>query len=428
MNRRLLRASAPLTYQEEDAMEPMITRCAGLDVHKATVAVCVRVPGGAGKRKQEVRTFGTMTADLLALRDWLTALCVTDVAMESTGVYWKPIYYVLEDAFTCLLVNAAHMRNVPGRKTDVQDCVWITQLLEHGLLRGSFVPPAPIRELRDLTRYRKTLIQERVRETQRLQKVLEDAGIKLASVATDILGVSGRAMLEALVHGTTNPNVLAELAKGRLRAKLSALQQALTGRFRRHHAFLVSELLAHLDYLEEAIARLSERIEEKLHPFAEIVAPLDAIPGVDRRTIEAVVAEIGVDMRPFPSDRHLTSWTGICPGHHESAGKHTSGKTRQGNRWLRTALTQAALAAIRVKDSRLAARYRRVMRHRGHKKAVVAVAHTILVVIYHLLKDHVPYQELGAAYLEQRDREHATRRHVKQLERLGHRVILEPVA
>lgn len=409
-------------------MESMIARCAGLDVHKATVAVCVRVPGDVGKRKQEVRTFGTMTADLLALRDWLTALCVTDVAMESTGVYWKPIYDVLEDAFRCLLVNAAHMRNVPGRKTDVQDCVWIAQLLEHGLLRGSFVPPAPIRELRDLTRYRKTLIQERVRETQRLQKVLEDAGIKLASVATDILGVSGRAMLEALVHGTTNPDVLAELARGRLRTKLSALQQALTGRFRRHHAFLVSELLAHLDYLEEAIERLSERIEEQLHPFAEAVAPLDAIPGVDQRTIEAVVAEIGVDMRPFPSDRHLTSWTGLCPGHHESAGTHTSGKTRQGNRWLRTALTQAALAAIRVKDSRLAARYRRVMRHRGHKKAVVAVAHTILVIIYHLLKDQVPYQELGATYLDRRNREQATRQYVKQLERLGHRVILEPVA
>ncbi len=295
-------------------------------------------------------------------------------------------------------------------------------------MRGSFVPPAPIRELRDLTRYRRVLIQERTREAQRLHKMLEDAGIKLASVATDILGVSGRAMLEALVHGTTDPTALAELARGRLRAKLPVLQQALTGRFRRHHAFLVSELLAHLDYLEEAIERLNERVEEQLRPFAEAVAPLDAIPGVDQRTIEAVVAEIGVDMCPFPSDRHLTSWTGICPGNHESAGKHTSGKTRQGNRWLRTALTQAALAAIRVKDSRLAARYRRVMRHRGHKKAVVAVAHTILVIIYHLLKNHVPYRELGAAYIEQRDREQATRRHVKQLERLGHRVILEPVA
>lgn len=409
-------------------MEQLIERCAGLDVHKKTVAVCVRVPGPARDRVQHVRTFGTMTADLLALRDWLTAHQVTHVAMESTGVYWKPVYYVLEEAFTCLLVNAAHMHNVPGRKTDVQDCIWIAQLLEHGLLRGSFVPPAPIRELRDLTRYRKVLIQERTRDAQRVHKVLEDAGIKLAAVATDILGVSGRAMLDALVQGTTDPEVLAELAKGRLRAKLPALQQALTGRFRRHHAFLVSELLAHLDYLEEAIARLSERIEEQLRPFAEDLKRLDATPGVNQRVIEGVVAEIGLDMTRFPSDRHLTSWSGICPGQHDSAGKHTSGKTRKGNRWLRTTLTEAALAAIRVQDSWLAARYRRIMRHRGHKKAVVAVARTILVIIYHLLKDHVPYQEFGATYLDQRDREHATRRYVKQLERLGHRGILEPAA
>ena len=408
-------------------MEQVIERCAGLDVHKQTVAVCIRVPGPAGDREQHVRTFGTMTADLLALRDWLTAHGVTHVALESTGVYWKPVYYVLEDAFRCLLVNAAHMHNVPGRKTDVQDCAWIAQLLEHGLLRGSFVPPVPIRELRDLTRYRKVLIQERTREAQRLHKVLEDAGIKLASVVTDILGVSGRAMLEALVQGTTDAEVLAELARGRLRTKLPVLQQALTGQFRRHHAFLLSELLAHLDYLEEAVDRLSARIEEQLRPFAAVVAPLDAIPGVNQRVIEGVVAEIGVDMRRFPSDRHLTSWTGICPGQRESAGKHTSGKTRNGNRWLRTTLTEAALAAIRVKDSRLAARYRRVMRHRGHKKAVVAVAPTVLVILYPLLKDQVSYQELGATYLEQRDREHATRRYVKQLERLGHRVSLEPV-
>lgn len=409
-------------------MERVIERCAGLDVHKKTVAVCVRVPGPGRDRVQEVRTFGTMTADLLALRDWLMAHQVTHVAMESTGVYWKPVYYLLDEAFTCLLVNAAHMRNVPGRKTDVQDCVWIAQLLEHGLLRGSFVPPAPIRELRDLTRYRKVLIQERTREAQRLHKVLEDAGIKLAAVATDILGVSGRAMLEALVQGTTDPEVLAELAKGRLRAKLPALRQALVGRFRQHHALLVGELLAHLDYLEEAIERLSEAIAEQLRPFAEVLHLLDAIPGVNQRTTEGIVAEIGLDMTCFPSDRHLTSWAGICPGHHESAGKHKSGTTRKGNRWLRTALTEAALAAIRVHDSWLAARYRRIMRHRGHKKAVVAVARTILVIIYHLLKDRVPYQELGAAYLDQRDRAQATRRAVKQLERLGHRVILEPVA
>jgi transposase len=409
-------------------MEPLIARCAGLDVHKKTVAVCVRVPGPAGARVHHVRTFGTMTADLLALQEWLLAHQVTHVAMESTGVYWKPVYYVLEGAVTCLLVNAAHMHNVPGRKTDVQDCAWIAQLLECGLLRGSFVPPAPIRALRDLVRYRKVLTQERTREAQRLHKVLEDTGVKLASVATDILGVSGRAMLEALVQGTTDPEVLAELAKGRLRAKLAALRQALVGRFRRHHAVLVSELLAHLDYLEEAIERLSDPIAEQLRPFASTLTPLDAIPGVNQRTIEGVVAEIGLDLSPFPSDRHLVSWAGLCPGHHESAGKSTRGTPRKGNRWLRTALVEAALAAIRVKDSRLAARYRRIMRHRGHKKAVVAVAHTILVIIYHMLKQRVPYRELGAAYLDYREREQATRQAVKQLERLGHRVILEPVA
>jgi transposase len=409
-------------------MDALIERCAGLDVHKKTVAVCVRGPDPDGGRLQHVRTFGTMTADLLVLQEWLLAHHVTHVAMESTGVYWKPVYYVLEEAFTCLLVNAAHMQNVPGRKTDIQDCAWIAQLLECGLLRGSFVPPAPIRELRDLVRYRKVLTQERTREAQRLHKVLEDTGVKLASVATDILGVSGRAMLDALVAGTTDPEVLAELARGRLRAKLPALRQALVGRFRRHHALLVSELLAHLDYLEEAIERLSEPIAEQLRPFAPTLTPLDAIPGVNQRTIEGIVAEIGLDLTPFPSDRHLVSWAGLCPGHHESAGKHKGGTPRKGNRWLRATLTEAALAAIRAKDSRLAARYRRIMRHRGHKKAVVAVAHTILVIVYHMLKHGVPYQELGAAYLDQRQREHATRRAVKQLERLGHRVILEPAA
>ncbi|WP_447974482.1 IS110 family transposase [Nitrospira sp. Kam-Ns4a] len=409
-------------------MEALIERCAGLDVHKKTVAVCARLPGPAGGRLQHIRTFGTMTADLLALQEWLQTHQVTPVAMESTGVYWKPVSDVLEEAFTCLLVNASHMQNVPGRKTDVQDCVWIAQWLECGLLRGSFVPPAPIRALRDLVRYRKVLTQERTREAQRLHKVLEDTGVKLASVATDILGVSGRAMLGALVQGTTDPDVLAELARGRLRAKLPALRQALVGRFRRHHTLLVSERLAHLDSLEEAIERLSEAIAEPLRPFAPRLTPLDAIPGVNQRTIEGIVAEIGLDLSPFPSDRHVVSWAGLCPGHHESAGKHQRGTPRKGNRWLRATLTEAALAAIRVKDSRLAARYRRIMRHRGHKKAVVAVAHTILVIVSHMLKPQIPYQELGATYLDQRERDQAIRRAVKRLERLGHRVILEPVA
>lgn len=409
-------------------MERLTERVCGLDVHKQTVAACVRVPGSKGIRAQHVRTFGTTAAELLALRDWLEAHGVTHVAMESTGVYWKPIYYVLEERFTCLLVNAAHVKQVPGRKTDIKDCEWIAQLLEHGLLRGSFVPPAPIRELRDLTRYRKVLIQDRTREANRLHKLLEDAGIKLASVATDVLGVSGRAMLDALVRGTTDPDVLAELARGKLRAKLPALRQALAGRFRPHHAFLVSQLLAHLDYIDETIATLSERIEEVIAPFAEQLARLDTIHGIAQRTAEVLIAELGVDMGQFPSDRHLASWAGLCPGNNESAGKHKSGKTRRGNRWLRTALTEAALAAIRTSNSAFAARYRRIMRHRGHKKAVTAVAHTMLVTAYHLLARQTTYQELGADYFDRRHAERVRRRAVQALERQGYRVTLESAA
>jgi len=409
-------------------MERVVERCAGLDVHKDTVAACVRVPGPGQQRAQEIKTFGTTTADLLALRDWLEAHHVTHVAMESTGVYWKPVFYILEEAFTCLLVNAAHIKQVPGRKTDVQDCAWIAQLLECGLLRGSFVPPAPIRELRDLTRYRKVLIQERTREANRLHKVLQDAGVKLASVATDILGVSGRAMLEALVQGTTDPAVLAELARGKLRAKLPALRAALAGRFRAHHAFLVSQLLAHLDYLEEAIQTLSARIEEVIAPFAAEVARLDTIHGVNRHTAEVLIAELGVDMAVFPSDRHAASWVGLCPGNHESAGKHRSGKTRKGNRWLRMALTEAALGAIRTKNSALAARYRRLVRHRGHKKAVIAVAHAILRTAYHLLARQTAYQDLGTDYFDRRHAERVRRRAVALLERQGYRVALERAA
>jgi len=409
-------------------MERLIERVCGLDVHKQTVAACVRVPGSKSAREQHVQTFGTTAAELLVLRDWLEAHGVTHVAMESTGVYWKPIYYVLEERFTCLLVNAAHVKQVPGRKTDVQDCVWIAQLLEHGLLRGSFVPPAPIRELRDLTRYRKVLIQDRTREANRLHKFLEDAGIKLASVATDILGVSGRAMLEALVRGTTDPEVLADLARGKLRAKLPALRQALTGRFRAHHAFLVSQLLAHLDYLDETITTLSERIEEVIVPFADELARLDTIHGVGRRTAEVLIAELGVDMNQFPSDRHLASWAGLCPGNNESAGKHKSGKTRRGNRWLRAALTEAALAAVRTSNSAFTARYRRIMRHRGHKKAVLAVAHAMLVTAYHLLARQTTYHELGADYFDRRHGERVTQRAVQLLERQGYRVTLERAA
>lgn len=405
-------------------MDVILERCAGLDVHQATVAATVRVPGSPGQRTEICQTFGTTTPELLTLRDWLAAHGVTHVALESTGVYWKPVYYVLEDAVTALLVNAAH---VPGRKTDVQDSAWLAQLLECGLLRGSFVPPPPIRELRDLTRYRKSQIQERTREANRLHKVLEDAGIKLATVASDILGVSGRAMLAALTGGTTDPAVLADLARGRLRAKLPALRQALTGRFRPHHAFLVGQILAHLDYLDETIAALSQEIETHLHPFAGAVGRLRTIPGVDQRTAEVLVAEIGVDMGRFPTAGHLASWAGLCPGNNESAGKRKRGTTRKGCKWLRLALIEAALAATRKKGCALGARYRRILRHRGHKKAIVAVAHAILEIAYHLLAQETTYHELGAAYFDRRNAEQATRRYVRLLEHLGHRVTLEPI-
>jgi transposase len=409
-------------------MEQVFERVCGLDVHKATIAACVRVPGVKGQRLQSVQTFGTTTADLLALRDWLEAHGVTHAAMESTGVYWKPVYYVLEERVTCLLVNATHVKKVPGRKTDVQDCAWLAQLLEHGLLHGSFVPPAPIRELRDLTRYRKSLIQERAREANRVHKMLEDAGIKLATVARDVLGTSGRAMLEALVQGTSDPNILAELARGRMRSKLPALRQALAGHFGPHHAFLTTQILAHLDHLEETVAILSERIAGVLAPFADAVHRLDTIPGVNQRTAEALIAEIGVDMTRFPSDRHLASWAGLCPGNDESAGKRRTGKTRKGNIWLRAALVEAALGATRTKNSAVAARYRRVLRRRGHKKAIVAVAHSLLVTAYHILARQSTYHELGADYYDRHLTERATRRAIQTLEGQGYRVTLESVA
>src|SRR5881409_2009370 len=409
-------------------MDTVVKRAAALDVHKAQVTAGVRVPSRGRARVQEVAEFQTTVRGLLSLRDWLKAHRVTQVAMEATGVYWKPVWAILEDEFDCLLVNARHVKQVPGRKTDVSDAAWLCQLLEAGLLGRSFVPPKPIRALRNLTRYRKAQIGERQREANRLHKILEDTGIKLDCVATDILGVSGRAMLEALVRGTSDPEVLAELARGRLRAKIPALRQALRGRFRPHHAFLVSQLLAHLDYVNETITILSERIEEVISPFADELARLDTIHGVARRTAEVLIAELGVDMSQFPSDRHLASWAGLCPGNNESAGKHKSGKTRRGNRWLRAALTEAALAAIRTSNSAFTARYRRIMRHRGHKKAVLAVAHAMLVTAYHVLSRQTTYQELGADYFDRRHGERVTRRAVQLLERQGYRVTLERAA
>jgi transposase len=406
-------------------MEVVYQRCCGLDVHKETVVACVMVREG-GKVQKEIRTFRTVTSDLLVLHDWLLAHRVTHVAMESTGVYWKPVFNLLEGDFTVLLVNAAHIKTVPGRKTDVKDCEWIADVLAHGLVRGSFIPPEPIRDLRDLTRYRKSLIDERVREVNRLQKLLESANIKLSSVATDILGVSGKAMLEAILSGNTNPEVLAELAKGRLRKKLPLLKEALQGRFRPHHRFMLEQILTHLDFLDEAIAQMSDEVGNRIRPFLPEINLLKTIPIVAQRTVEMLIAEIGVDMSRFPTDRHLASWSGFCPGNNESAGKRKSGKTRKGDRWLRRGLIEVAWAASRSKDTYLHALYHRIARRRGHKKASVAVAHAILVMVYHILKHKVPYRELGADYFDRLNLKYVKNHFVKRLEGLGYKVILEP--
>ena len=408
-------------------MDIVITRCAGLDVHKATVVATVRVPADGG-RQVVTETFGTMTPDLIALREWLQAFGVTHVALESTGVYWKPVYYVLEDAFELRLINMQTLKHVPGRKTDVKDSEWLAQLLECGLLRGSFVPPPPIRELRDITRYRVQQTRERSREVNRLQKVLEDAGVKLTSVLTDIMGASGRAMVDALVAGTTDPQVLAELARGQLRKKLPALRRALVGRFRPVHAFLLEEILAKIDYLDEALERLTAEIDRRVAPFEPMLTALDTIPGINRIGAISIVAETGGDMTRFPSAAHLCSWAGMCPGHEESAGKRRSGKTRKANRYLRSTLIQAGAAASHTRTSALRALYARVKGHRGHKKAVVATGHQILEIAYYVMRDGSTYRELGADYFQRHDRERTVRRHVKQLEALGYVVTVQPAA
>jgi len=409
-------------------VDPLIERVAGLDVHKASVVATVRTPGADGSRISRTETFGTMTADLIALRDWLHAYGVTHVALESTGVYWKPIYYVLEDGFQLLLINMVALKHVPGRKTDVKDSEWLAQLLECGLLTASFVPPPAIRELRDITRYQVQQVRDRAQEVNRLCKVLEDAGLKLSSVATDVLGASGRAMLDALVQGTTDPTTLADLARGRLRQKLPALRRALQGRFRRHHAFLVEQILAKIDFLDETLERITTELDERLSPFAPMLANLDTIPGVNRTTAVSILAETGGDMTRFPSAGHLCSWGAMCPGHDESAGKRRSGKTRTANRYLRAALIQSALGASHAKGTALQARYHRVKRHRGHKKAVVAVGHQILEIAYYIMRDGVTYNELGADYFDRRHADRAVRRHVRQLEALGFHVTIEKAA
>lgn len=380
-----------------------------------------------GKVRQHTRTYGTMTEQLLELADWLEAEGVTHVAMESTGVYWKPIWNLLEDRFQILLVNAQHIKHVPGRKTDVKDSEWIAQLLQCGLLRSSLVPPQPQRQLRELTRQRRQLVHSKASVANRIQKVLEDANIKLGSVATDVLGVSGRDMLRALVAGQTNANRLAELARGKLRAKMAALRLALQGRVTEHHRFLLGLLLDELTHLEGLIDRLTARITEVLpSPFAVAIEQLATIPGIDVRAAENIVAEIGVDMEVFPSAGHLASWVGMCPGQRQSAGKQQGGRTRKGNGWLRATLVQVAWAASHTKHTYLGAQYRRLAGRRGKKRALVAVGHTILVMIYHVLREGTRYQELGEDYFDRLDGERLTRSLVRRLERLGHEVVLKP--
>jgi transposase len=414
--------------EREVEMEVVVERPAALDVHKEQVTACVRVPDERGSRVARVEQFKTTVRGLLVLRDWLKAHGVTQVTLEATGVYWKPVWHVLEDDFELVLVNARHVKQVPGRKTDVSDAAWLCQLAEAGLLRASFVPPKPIRELRQLARYRRAQIAERQREANRLHKALEDTGIKLDCVATDILGVSGRAMLNALVAGTTDPEVLADLARGRLRAKLPALREALQGRFEPVHALVIGAILAHLDFLDEQIQLLSQAIEEQLAPFAPAVELLCTIPGVARRTAENILAEIGTDMTAFATAAHLASWAGQCPGNDQSAGKRRSGRTRKGSKWLDQALKDAAVAATRSNDSYLQALYRRKKAQLGHGRAIGAVKHSIVCACWHILSSGELYNDLGGDYYARRDPQRLTRRLVTQLERLGHTVTLQESA
>jgi transposase len=450
-------------------MQITYTHVAGLDVHKKTVVACCFTPGPHGKPVQETRTFGTMTQDLLALADWLTSQDITHVAMESTGEFWKPLYNLLEACFTVLVVNAQHIKTVPGRKTDVKDAEWIADLLRHGLLKGSFIPPLPQRDLRDLTRQRTNLVQDRAHVVNQLQKVLEWANIKLTSVVSDIMGVSARAMLAGMIGGEEDQVALAGLAQGRLRSKQAELERALEGHVRSHHRFMLVQHLTHIDFLEEQITAFDGQIATQMNaqvpsvpsspaalgpdeahpalalegasipeavmdtaspsavPWAEAVALLDTAPGVSRKLAEIIIAEVGTDMSRFPNEGHLASWAKVCPGNHESAGKRKSSKTGTASRWLRTALVQAAWAATKVKDTHLAAVYRRLAVRRGKQRAIMAVAHRLLVAFYHILKDRVPYRELGTAPVPEPVQRKRAERLQRQIEQLGFAVHLEPV-
>jgi transposase len=409
-------------------MEVLHECCGGLDVHAKTVVACLIEKG-----HKQIRTFSTMTDELLQLLDWLVKAGCTHVAIESTGVYWKPVFNILEGVLTVILVNARHIKAVPGRKTDVRDCEWLADLLRHGLLKASFIPPLEIRELRELTRYRQTLVTEHTAVANRLQKLLESANIKLGQVASDVLGVSGRLMLRALAEGEGDAAKLAELAQGKLKSKKGELRRALEGRLTQAQRWVLTELLARLDELEVALSRAEARIGEEVatcrDPFVkEAVELLDSIPGVGEQVAQTIIAEMGVDMSRFPSEKHLASWAGVCPGNNESAGKRKSGQTTKGSKSLRTALVEAAWAATRTKGTYLRAKYQRLVKRMPKKKALVAVAHTLLVIAYHLLSRRVPYTELGSDHVDRQQVERQRRRLVERLEALGVKVTIEEVA
>jgi transposase len=403
-------------------MQVLYPRCAGLDVHKKTVVACRLTLDASGQKVAEIRTFSTMTRDLLTLSDWLQAGEVSHVAMESTGEYWKPVYNLLEGPFELLVVNAAHIKNVPGRKTDAKDAQWIAELLQHGLLKASFVPPPEQRDLRDMTRHRANFIRERATLVNRVQKLLEGANIKLAAVATDVMGVSGRAMLDGIANGQTDPTLLAQLARGRMREKIEDLERALCGRVKPHHRLILRQLLRQIDSLDASIEEMDQAIEAACAPFREAVVRLDTIPGVAQATAELILSEVGQDMSRFPTAGHLAAWAGVAPGNHESAGKRLSGRVRQGNQALRKGLVTAAHAAAKTKNTYLAAQYHRLAGRRGKKRAIMAVAHSILVIAYHLIVRKEEYKELGGNYFDQRKPEATADRLMTRLRKLGYEV------
>ena len=409
-------------------MDVLFDRVAGLDVGKASVTVCVRTPGADRKRQSQTRTFSTMTRSLAVMADWLVEQGVTLAAMESTATYWKPVLYCLEERMECWLLNAAHMKAVPGRKSDVKDAEWIAQLLEHGLVRPSFVPPPDVRRLRNLTRYRSQLMGDRTRDATRLEKLLEDASIKLSVVASNITGVSSRAVLSALVAGERDPAVLADLAKGRMRAKIPALTEAVIGRFDDHHQVLVGQMLARLRHIQDGLAALDELIAAEMTPWNHQLELLMTIPGVGLKTAQVFIAETGGDMSRFGSPARLAAWVGVAPAMHESAGHRSPAGTRRGNKWLTSILVEAATSVSHTKNTYLSSQFARIANRRGRKRAAVAVAHSILVSAYYMLERDEPYRDLGPDWFGQRDEQARTRHLVAQLQRLGHIVVLNPAS